>query len=61
MVWKCRGVQDTLKIISRPYKVLKCSSKGFAHALCVCCVFSATLTLELSECKVCQSCEVILE
>ena len=38
--------------------MLKCSSKGVAHALCV---FSAKLSLELSECKVCLPCEVILE
>jgi hypothetical protein len=50
-----RELEDHIQAI----QVLNCSSKDL-RILCVC-VLSARLCLELSECKVCLPCAVILE
>jgi hypothetical protein len=49
-----RHIQDHIQAI----QVLNCSSYT---STCFVCVLSARLSLELSECKVCLPCEVILK
>jgi hypothetical protein len=61
-VLDCVGVQRSARHLEnhiQAIQVLICSSIDL-HMLCVC-VLSVRLSLELSECKVVQPCEVILE
>jgi hypothetical protein len=56
----CGSVEEcmTLRRSYPNYSSVKLLSQRLAHVVCV---LSARLSLELSECKVCQPCEVILE